>query len=106
VVDAAVTPVLKVVFGLAHLSRRVELRLLRVLSPATVPVVAPVLLGVPPQRAEVLTPAQARERYGYERPAQAHLAWRAKQYARVFDEGRAPSDAGLVESEPILGSMA
>jgi hypothetical protein len=104
--DALVTPVMRVAFWLAQLSKRAELMFLRVLSPATVPVVAPILLGVPPQRAEVVTPAQARERYGYARPAEAHLQWRAKQHARVFDEHGAPSDAGLVESEPILGSMA
>ena len=104
--DALITPVMRIAFWLAHLNPRVELALLKQLSPATVPVVAPILLGMPPQRPEIVAPAQARERYGYAAPAQAHLEWRAKQHARVFDEGSAPSDAGLVESEPILGSMA
>ena len=106
VVDAAVRPVLRIAFWTAHLSRRLELLALRVLSPATVPVVAPILLGVAPQRAEVVPPAEARARYGYARPAEAHLEWRAKQHARVFDAHEAPSDAGLLESEPILGSLA
>jgi len=104
-VDAMVVPIMRIAFWLAHLSRRAELVLLRRLSPATVPVVAPILLRIPPQRAETLTPAQARERYGYAPPAHAHLEWRAKQHARVFDDHQAPSDAGLVESEPILGSL-
>lgn len=103
--DAAIVPVMRIAFWLGHLNSRLQLLILRRLSPATVPVVAPILLGVAPVRAETLTPEQARERYGYAKPAEAHLPWRAKQHARVFDEGLAPSDAGLIESEPILGSM-
>lgn len=52
------------------------------------------------------TPAQARERYGYPEPSEAHLQWRTKQKARVFDEGWAPSDAGLVESESLIGALS
>ena len=59
-----------------------------------------------PVNAEVLTPAGARERYGYQKPAEAHLEWRAKQHERVFGRGERPSDAGLVESEPVLGRLA
>lgn len=105
-VDVAVTPVMRAAFWLGRLSRRVELALLAQLSPATVQVAAPVLLGIAPSNPETISPAQARERYGFARPAEAHLELRARQRARVFDQGSAPSDAGLVESEPILGSMA
>lgn len=100
------TILLKVSFRVIHLSKRAELALLSVLSPMTVPVVAPILLGVPPRNEEVLTPAEARERYGYDKPAEAHLAWRAKQHARVFGEGVEPSDAGLIESQEVLGKLA
>jgi hypothetical protein len=105
VLDAAITPVMKVAFRLAALNKNVELMLLRFISPSTVPVVAPIFRNVAPTRAETLTPEQARERYGYPKPADAHLEWRAKQAAKVFDEHVKPSDDGLVESEPILGSM-
>jgi hypothetical protein len=71
-----------------------------------VPVVAPALLGVPPETEEVLSPAEARRRYGYERPAEAHLAWRAQQAERVFGAGEEPSDEGLRESEAVLGRLA
>lgn len=104
-VDLAVLPIMKVSLWLAQLNPRVELVVLGLLSPATVPVVTPVLLGVPPKHPEVVTPAEARERYGYDRPREAHLAWRAKQHARVFGEGVAPSDAGLIESEEVLGKL-
>lgn len=104
--DALIVPVMKVAFRLAHLDPRVELRLLRLLSPSTVAVLAPVKLGIPPRNEEVLTPAQARDRYGYARPAEAHLDLRARQFARVLGEGAAPSDQGLVESQEILGPLA
>lgn len=103
--DALVRPLLWTVFHLVHLSGRLELALLGVLSPMTVPVVAPVLLGVPPTEAVVRTPAEARALGGFDPPAQAHLAWRAKQHERVFGEGREPSDAGLIESQEILGKL-
>lgn len=66
---------------------------------------APIFLGVAPQRRETLTVAEARERYGYERPAVAHREWRECQQARVRG-GRAPSDAGLLESEALLGTLS
>ena len=104
-VDALITPVMRITFRIGHVSRRGELIALRFLSPSTVPIVRPILLGIPPERPETLTPAQARERYGYDRPSEAHLAWRARQLERVLG-GEAPSDAGLIESEPVLGAIA
>jgi len=102
-VDAAVVPTLKLTFFLTNLNKRVKLELLGFLSPMTKPVVAPILYGVEPTEAVTRTPRQARELYGYDEPAQAHRELRARQRARVFDEGAAPSDEGIVESEPILG---
>jgi hypothetical protein len=104
-VDTLVTIVLRTAFWLAHRSRRVELRLLERLSPGTVPVVAPILLRIPPLRREVITPAEARRRYGYDKPAEAHRAWRARQHARVFGEDLAPSEEGLIESQAVLGNL-
>ncbi|MFI1720797.1 oxygenase MpaB family protein [Streptomyces sp. NPDC020489] len=104
--DLLIVPVMKASFALAHLSPTLELRLLGLLSPSTVPVIAPVKLGVPPRTAEVLTPAQARDRHGYARPAEAHLEFRARQATRVFGDGKAPSDQGLIESQEILGPLA
>ena len=104
--DALIRPVLRIAFWVVSLNGAAAVQLLRLLSPMTVPVAAPILLRVPPQRAEVLTPAQARERYGYERPRDAHLELRARQHAKVFGEGAKPSEEGIIESEPILGSIA
>ncbi|WP_020521704.1 oxygenase MpaB family protein [Catelliglobosispora koreensis] len=103
--DLAARLLLKSTFWLVHRSPRLELRLLAVLSPMTVPVVAPVLRGIRPVNPVVLTPAEARARYGYDAPAHAHLALRRKQASRVFTDGIAPSDEGIAESEPMLGSV-
>ncbi|KQZ75784.1 oxygenase MpaB family protein [Nocardioides sp. Root151] len=104
-VDVAVLPIMKASLWLVQVHPRIELAVLGLLSPATVPVVTPILLGVPPTNPEVVTPAEARERYGYDRPREAHLEWRTKQHQRVFGEGAAPSDAGLVESQEMLGRL-
>lgn len=104
--DSLVVPAMRVAFRGVNANRRVKLAVLRMLSPSTAPVVAPVLFGVPPRNPETFTPAQARERYGYAKPADAHRELRARQHARVFDDGQAPSDAGIVESEAILGATA
>jgi hypothetical protein len=55
---------------------------------------------------EIVSPALARSRYGYDKPADAHKELRARQAERVFGQGASPSDEGLVESEPILGLRA
>lgn len=103
--DLLIVPVMKVGFAVVHLSPRLELRLLARLSPSTVPVVAPVKLGIPPRREEVLTPAEARARHGFDRPAAAHLDLRARQAARVLDDGGTPSEQALIESQEILGPL-
>jgi uncharacterized protein (DUF2236 family) len=105
VLDALIVWPMKISFWLGSRSARGQLEVLRLLSPSTVPVVKPILLGVAPQNAETLTPAEARERYGYAKPADAHLQWRERQRARML-AGEAPSDAGLIESEPVLGALA
>ena len=106
ILDLAVLPIMKISFWLTQLSPRLEVLLLQIISPSTVPVAGPVLLGIPPMRDEILTPAEARERYGYQRPSEAHLELRERQRVRVLGERLPPSDEGLVESEAILGPMA
>ena len=85
---------------------KVELAILGQMSPATRKVMEPIFLDVPPERPETLTFEQARERYGYDKPSEAHPDWRERQRNRVFVDGAAPSDAGLIESEELLGAMA
>jgi uncharacterized protein (DUF2236 family) len=103
--DLAIRPVMRVAFAAVNANRRVKLEALTLLSPMTRDVVAPVLYDVTPVQPVVRTPAEARSLYGYDRPADAHLELRALQAAKVFGEGLLPSDEGIVESEPVLGSI-
>lgn len=102
-VDTLVTPLLKLSFRVTRLSTRFQLWLLKQLSASTVPIVTPVLRGVTPQDPVTLTPTQARERYGYATPTDAHHDLRARQAQRVLGRHQQPSDEGIAESEPILG---
>ncbi len=103
--DATVVLPLRAAFHVIARSSRLQLMLLRLLSPSTVEVAARALLGITPRNPTTTTPATARQRLGYDAPRCAHLDLRARQKARVFGEGRAPSDEGLLESQPILGSV-
>lgn len=105
VIDFAVRPVLKLGYGVVDRIPRLKLAVAQLISPSIIEVAAPYIMGVPPLSDEVLTPAQARDRYGYVKPADAHHGLRAKQRQRVFDAGQAPSDEGLIESQAYLGNL-
>ncbi|MEV0686239.1 oxygenase MpaB family protein [Nocardia sp. NPDC050378] len=106
VLDALVVPWLSAAMTLVSFNARLELLLLRLISPTTVPVAGPVLLGIAPKNPVTTTPRQAQRKYGYDIPARAHHALRRKQRDRVLSRGLPPSDEGLIESQPILGDMA
>jgi uncharacterized protein (DUF2236 family) len=97
-VDVAVRPLMKLNFRVVHASPRLELALLRILSPSTVSVVSPVLLGIPARNEETLTPAQARERYGVLPPTESYA-----RFKELVAEWKASREGGIAESEPILG---
>lgn len=103
--DALVLPPLRAGFAVIAMSTRLQLMLLQLLSPNTVSIGARVLQCVPPANPLTTTPRAAQARYGYLNPAQAHHDLREEQRSRVFGEGRPPSDEGIVESEPILGTV-
>ncbi len=103
--DAAVVPVLRMAFKTISMSTRFQLMLLQLLSPTTVAVAAPVLRSVPARNPVTTTPSRAQARFGFDAPASAHKQFRDRQKARVFDEGLTPSEEGIIESQPILGSV-
>lgn len=92
---------------IAALARSLNLRiaLFGMLAPQALPVAAPALLGIPPLSPETMTPREAQARYGFDAPADAHQDLRDKQRRRVLEEGQAPSDEGLEESQAHIGSM-
>jgi uncharacterized protein (DUF2236 family) len=103
--DMATVPPLRVGFAVLSRSTRLQLIVLRLISPTTVPVATRVLRSIPAANPVTMTPRAAQARYGYTAPREAHLDLRAKQHARVFGQGQAPSDEGLIESQPILGTV-
>ncbi|MGH3969105.1 MAG: oxygenase MpaB family protein, partial [Mycobacterium sp.] len=105
VLDALVVPSLRAGFAVIGRSTRLQLMLLRLLSPTTLPIGARVLRSVPPANPVTTTPRDAQARYGYPSPARAHQDLRERQRTRVFGEGRPPSDEGIIESERILGTV-
>ena len=90
--DALITPVMRLNFRIARLSARFQVAALALLSPSTVPVAAPVLFGLSPRTPETPTPAEARERYGVLPPAEEYARFRERIEAKI--------------SEPVLGPVA
>ena len=106
VVDVLIRPLMWVNFHVVHLSPRLELLLLRFISPSTVPVVAPVLLRVPPERPETLTPAAARERYGVLPPSEAYAKFREHVEAKKAAKEEVAVGPEIEESVAALGPVA
>lgn len=92
-------------FRVAAVRPEIALFVLKNLSPSTVAVAAPVLLGIPATAQVTMTPREAQKLYGYDAPADAHRELRARQDERVFGQGESPSDEGLVESQTIIGAL-
>ncbi len=104
--DVVVRQVVRLAFLGLHRVTPLYWRAGEIVIPTTMPIVAHVILGTPAKSDVTMTPREAQKLYGYDAPAQAHKALRAKQERRVFGEGAAPSDEGLVESETYIGSMS
>lgn len=104
--DLWVTLVMKA--AMAVVARRLFIQrwVLGTIAPKTLPIIEPYWRGIEPVNPVVLTPEQARHQWGYVRPAEAHLELRARQAERVFGDGLAPSDEGLIESQSVLGRLA
>ena len=105
ITDLAVTAMLKPMMAVLHRSIPLQRWLFGILAPKALPIVEPHWQGIAPLNLVVLTPAEARENYGYLKPAEAHLELRARQRARVFEDHQAPSDEGLIESQSVLGAL-
>jgi uncharacterized protein (DUF2236 family) len=106
-VDAAITPVMRIAFRISDANPRLKLLGLRLISPSTVPVVAPALLGIAPQHPETLTPAEARARYGVLRPAEEYARFRQLIAAKTASGLAEPAQVGpeIAESQAVLGPV-
>jgi uncharacterized protein (DUF2236 family) len=106
VTDTLVTPVMKIAFAVGATNPRLMLAVLNLLSPGTVPVAAPVLLGIPPERPETLTPAQARERYGILPPTEEYARFREQIDSLAAAKRAQEVGPQIEESVAILGAVA
>jgi uncharacterized protein (DUF2236 family) len=91
-IDAAIRPYMRLVFAIAARSTPLQLMLLGILSPATRPVVEPVMRGIPPQRQEALSPGVAFARHGTPTPGEL--------YARLQSPPTAPRARLTAVPEP------
>jgi uncharacterized protein (DUF2236 family) len=107
--DALVRPAMQISFRVSRLSPRLQILGLRVLSPSTVPIAAPVLLGIEATSPETLTPAQARERYGVLPPREEYERFKAeiaeKLAAKQASSETELRESAFLESEPVLGAV-
>lgn len=102
----AIRPILRAAFAALYRNKAAYLAVVKTLSPMTAPIVAPVIYGVAPKSTITMTPYEAQDLYGYERPAKAHMELRAKQAERIFSKGQNPTDEGIIESQEILGDIS
>jgi hypothetical protein len=106
VTDTLLTPVMKIAFRLGASNPRLMLATLKLLSPGTVPIAAPVLLGIPPVNPVTMTPAQARERYGVLPPRDEYARFRAHVDSLTATKRAQVVGPQIDESVAILGAVA
>jgi uncharacterized protein (DUF2236 family) len=104
--DALIVPVMRATHRSLARSTQLKLQVIKYVSPSTLPVAAPMMLGIAPEHAETLTPAQARERYGILPPREEYARFRA-----LVEEKLAQKDRTLVgperdDSIELLGPIA
>ncbi len=104
--EKAAIIVMKSAMRILAKSIRMQRELLKVLAPKTLSVIEPHWRGLEPSNPRVYTPAEARKEFGFVRPRDAHLEFRAKQRDRVFGDGLAPVEDGILDSQELLGKIA
>lgn len=106
VLDALVVAPLSAGFTLIAMSKRLQLILLRLLSPATLPIGARVLLSVPPKDPVTTTPREAQRRYGYAARARRTSSFAIGRRSACSAKGVHPvTRASLSRSRFSVGSV-
>ncbi|WP_354698490.1 hypothetical protein DSM112329_04172 [Paraconexibacter sp. AEG42_29] len=84
ILDSAIRPVMRALLRIASMSPRLELAIVGIVSPSTVPVVGPTLLGIKPLSDEVLSPAESFRRHGVPTPAELYAELGHDQSTAVY----------------------
>jgi uncharacterized protein (DUF2236 family) len=80
--------------------------MLQVISPSTVPVAAPMLLGIEPKNPRTFTPAEARERDEILPPREEYARFRALVERKQAEGERVPVGPDVAESLELIGPTA
>ncbi len=99
VLDALIKPAARVAFRAGNATPRLKVLTLGLLSPATVRVAGPMLLGIKPLREETLTPEESFEQHGVASPAELYERLKADQ-SRVIYTPSAPATNGA-DARPV-----
>lgn len=100
--DAVVIAVMRVAYRTLFRSPASQVALVGMLSPGTLPVVAPVLLGIPPVQPVTVTPAEAWARAGLPTPRERYVRQAAAADRGTGPAGRAPRDGGVEALVPFV----
>ncbi len=100
-VDAAIRPVMRVLFRIGDRSPRMKVAVVAMVSPSTVSVIAPFLLGIPPRSDEVLTPAASYRRHGVPTPAELYAELGHDQSQVIFPPS-APVPAEVAAAAAVV----
>jgi uncharacterized protein (DUF2236 family) len=107
--DALIVPLMKLAFRGAHSSPRLAVLGLGFISPSTVPIAAPVILGIEPVRQETTTPSAARARLGLLSPPEEYARFRALIEERTAtghgDDAELQVGPTIPESVAMLGAV-
>lgn len=84
VLDTAIRPVMRGLLRIAASSPRLKLAIVGIVSPSTVPVAGPALLGIRPLDEEIVTPEESYRRHGVPTPAELYAELKHDQATVVY----------------------
>jgi uncharacterized protein (DUF2236 family) len=99
-VDAAIRPVMRLSFRLVDTSPKLKVLIVGLTSPATVPIAAPMLLGIKPEREDTLTPADSFKRHGVPTPAGLYSQLKVDQSTVIYSPS-APAKVPQRQDQPV-----
>jgi uncharacterized protein (DUF2236 family) len=100
IVDTLIRPVMRIGHAVAARSPRLMVLMVGLISPATVSIAAPMLLGIKPHNEETLTPAESFERHGVSTPAELYEQLAADQSSIIYTPS-APTPAPSAEGAAL-----
>jgi uncharacterized protein (DUF2236 family) len=102
ITDALIRPVMRVAFRLGERSPRTKLALLGLLSPSTVSVAGPMLMGIKPHREVVVSPGDTFHPNGVQAPREMYAELAHDQSTVVFSPS-APVPAEVAAASAVHG---